>query len=208
MAKDFEVILNYKFKNNLLKKHAFMHPSYGKTDFEYLEFLGDRVLGLAVSEILYKQHFSSIKKLANTYSKLVSTDYLAKIAIKLELKQHLQCSIETISKKVLADIMEALIGAIYLDSNYETIYKIISDLCLDFEKIDIIDPKMKLQELMQSQGLSIPVYNTISESGKDHIKIYEVEVVTEKGKAVGYGNSKQAASKEAAIAMLKLLKER
>ena len=196
----------YKFKNQELINSALTHPSAQKKQpkylFEHLEFLGDRVLGLSVASMLYAQNLKSIKMLACKHARFVSGEFLAQIAEKWELKKLLKHEIESISQKVLADAVEAVIGAIYLDSNYETAAEIIEETWKQFINIKTTEPKMELQELTQKKCIT-PTYETIDEAGYDHEKIYTVKVKAGNiGSATGKGRSKQAASKQAAINLL------
>lgn len=211
--------LNYKFNNQTLLKEAFMHPSYQNKDkifedtiqFEQLEFLGDRVLGLCIANLVtINGKNNTIKHSAQMHANLVSTNSLAKIGLELELDKYLIHSIQTISAKVLADTTESLFGAIFLDSNYATIYKIISKLFNKLLDIKIQEPKMQLQEFAQSKRLDIPKYEVIHTEGNEHNKNYIVEVILIQNdnifmKATGSGKSKHAASKQAAKHMLEKL---
>ena len=200
----------YQFRDKSLLNSALTHPSaqthISKHLFEHLEFLGDRILALAVANMLYDKHFDSIKTLASKHAKLVSTECLEQIALQWNIPKILKHEIESLSKKVLADAVEAIIGAIYLDSDYATAQEVVQTYWKQFLNIQAIEAKMELQEFAQSKGL-MAEYSTIDERGADHNKIYIVEVsLANFGKATGKGSSKHAASKEAAKNMLSRLK--
>lgn len=198
----------YQFKDRSLIISALTHPSAssGHSLFEYLEFLGDRILGLSVANMLYGQSYGSIKTLASKHAKLVSRDCLLEIAKQWNIQKLLKHEIDNLSVKVLTDAVEAIIGAIYLDSNYETAEQIVQQHWQQFLNIHAIDPKMELQEFSQSKGLTA-TYKVIGESGADHDKTFVVEVsvgslTRSLGKANGRGKSKHDASKNAARNLL------
>jgi len=207
----------YKFKNKSLFESAITHPSFqyavgslsskiSINKFEQLEFLGDRVLALAVAQLLYDT-CHEIKEIASKHAKLVSGECVAQIACDWKLDRLLQHEITSVSKKVLADATEAMLGAIYLDSSYEVVEKIIQTHWKKFLHMNAREPKMMLQEWSQSKNFGVPVYETISAVGKDHDKVYTIQViVANKWKAIGEGGSKQEASKNAAKKLLEQLK--
>lgn len=202
----------YKFKDKQLLQLATIHPSAqnavnfssttGINKFEQLEFLGDRILGLAVAELLYET-CHEIKEIASKHAKLVSSECVAQIACDWQLDRLLQHEITLLSKKVLADATEAMLGAIYLDSSYKIVAKIIQTHWKKFLRMNSREPKMVLQEWAQSKNFGVPVYETIGAVGKDHDKVYTMQViVANKWKAIGEGSSKQEASKQAARNLL------
>ena len=202
--------IGYYFKDPELKKAALTHPSYENSDFELLEFLGDRVLGLAVAEILYSQE-DKIKNLAGKFAKIVSADSLAKIVQDWELEEELKHEIaKPFSNKVLADICEALLGAVFKDSDYRTTFNLIKTIWAPLiESTTTLNPKMHLQELSQAKKLGTPEYTLIKSDGPSHSPEYTMEVyIKNMGKSLGTGKSKQEASKNAAISLLsKLVKD-
>lgn len=229
---DIEQVLGYVFRNKDLKKSALTHPSAGQTDFEMLEFLGDRLLGLAIAHTCYigktrrnveptqdqgkrrddagDLNINNIKnclKLSGfKLAKLVSTQCLVVIAKQWHIEDHLKHKICELSPNVLADAVEALLGAVYLDAGYEAARNIVEKWWNQFAGMDIIEPKTRLQELAQSKKLGLPVYTTISTTGSGHVPLYKVSVrVIELGEALGEGCSKHVASKRAAIALLSKL---
>lgn len=206
---NIEKNLGYKFLNDILLYSALCHPSSKnkqKTEhlnFEYLEFLGDRVLGLCVAQMLKK--LEPIKEIARKHATLVSTQILAKIGHELEIEKHLQHEMQSVSKKVLADATEAIIGALFLDSNLAKAQEIIEKFWNPFLYTCKPEPKMQLQEFAQKGG-ELPVYEVINMQGTDNEKIYTIAVkITidkKEFKGEGAGRSKQEASKNAAQNLL------
>jgi len=217
--------IGYKFRNGLLLAEALTHPSLSHEtqkrhfDNQRLEFLGDAVLQVVISEHLF-QRFSKAAEgqLTKLRSRLVSRDTLKKFAAKLELGEYLlmgrgeEASGGRIRTSTLADAFEALTGAIYLDAGLEEARQFIliqaeDELALIAEEPVDINPKGQLQELLQSISPCSPVYETISESGPEHEKTFVVHAIWEGidlGK--GRGLSKKQAETAAAEEALKLKK--
>jgi len=213
--------IGYKFRNSLLLAEALTHPSVGHETQRHhfnnqrLEFLGDAILQLVITEYLY-QHFSSEAEgqLTKLRSRLVSRESLRVRAAALDLGQYLmigrgeEASGGRRRASTLADAYEALIGAIYLDSDLETARQfILNQSKPDLDQVAAapvdINPKGHLQELLQSISPSSPVYETVSESGPEHDKTFVVKCVWE-GMVLGEGSGrskKQAETAAAADAM-------
>ncbi|MEN6394753.1 MAG: ribonuclease III [Anaerolineaceae bacterium] len=214
---DFKTRLGIPFKDNLLLSRALTHRSYlnehpeALEDNERLEFLGDAVLDFLVGAWLYN-HYPEMAEgeLTRLRSALVRTDQLAEFARKINLGAAMRLGKGEAAAgggkrpALLCGTFEALVGAIYLDlgmgevQNFlEPILKNAADEILLARKEQ--DPKSIFQEWAQSQGFGPPVYRTISTSGPDHDRLFEVEVwVSEKRYGYGQGHSKQAATKAAA----------
>jgi len=215
--KKIQLNLNHKFHNEDLLIDALTHTSFlnrkKEIKFERLEFLGDRVLGLAMSDILYEMFPNESEgDLAKRFAVLVSGITLAEIAIKIELQDFILVA-DNLSFKngennsILSDSMEAVIGAIFLDSNYKTalifIKNIWNELILNYNSPPQ-DPKSKLQELAMAKKYSMPLYSDYSKEGPDHGPIYKVLVsINNIGKCYGKGFSKKEAERIAAISLLK-----
>jgi ribonuclease-3 len=202
-----EQTLEYTFKDKNLLQEALNHPSFKDGMFEKLEFLGDRVLGLVMAEILYKTD-NKIKSIAGKFSNLVSADILSVIAKSWKVEEYLNHEIDIIlSNKVLADVCESIIGAVYLDGGYFSAYELVSKFWKSLiESNDFIDPKMHLQEISQSKKLGVPIYSLINTSGPAHLPEYEIRVeISNLGSGIGKGKSKQEASKNAAMDLLKTI---
>jgi ribonuclease-3 len=223
---NLEKKLNYKFKNRTLLKEALTHPSFQKkslkrktTNNQRLEFLGDSVLDIIVTEHLYRKLASfSEGKLTKIRSVMVSKDILAKWANHLSLGKYIilgKGEDSTGGRKklsILADCFEALLGAIYLDSGLQKAKKIISSFIKE-EMEQIIkgkhgdDYKTLLQEISQKKMKCLPKYFLIKEKGPDHKKIFCIEVRLKKIiYGTGSGENKKEAEQDAAREALKKLK--
>lgn len=204
---------------------AFTHRSYlnehKKTVSEHnerLEFLGDAVLELVVTEYLYSKYSEPEGILTNWRSSLVRTESIGAAAAKLGFEEYLRLSrgekrgSERARAQILANCFEAVIGAIYLDQGYDKAAEFITANILNtFEGIlesgAWVDAKSQLQETTQSKVGFTPVYKVLSEVGPDHDKVFEVGVfVEDKLLGKGEGPSKQAAQQKAAEAALATFK--
>jgi len=220
-AKD---VLQVNFKDPQLLVTAFTHRSYlnehKKTVSEHnerLEFLGDAVLELVVTEYLYNTYSEPEGILTNWRSALVRTESISAAADKLGCEPLLRLSrgekrgTDRARAQILANCFEAVIGAIYLDQGYEVAKKFIEDTILStFADIlatgSWLDAKSRLQEVAQSQIGHTPSYKVVEEVGPDHDKTFTVAVsVDNKVYGSGKGPSKQAAQQAAAQAALKKL---
>lgn len=217
--------LGVKFKNIDLLSEALTHRSYLNENpkwplphNERLEFLGDAVLELAVTEILFNHYPSSPEgELTAIRSALVNYQMLANIAKNIELGDYIFLSRGEIKdagkarEVILANAFEAVLGAIYLDTNYEIAKNIIEKIVmvrLDevIEKKLYNDPKSLLQEIIQEKLKTTPTYSVLSEKGPDHAKIFKVGVFFNGDLiAEGEGSSKQEAEVEAAKEALRVI---
>lgn len=207
---ELEKLIGYEFQNKLLLKASMTHSSAGHdVNYERLEFLGDRVLGLVVSEILYEKFTDEAEgDLAKRLASLVQGSWLAKVAAEIHLGDYMGFSdAERESgggenENILADAMEALIGALYLDSGLPTCKKFIETFWGDafYEmKKPPQHPKTALQEWAQGKGLSLPTYKIVGQSGPDHAPVFDVALDVPGYKTlVASGRSRQVAEKEAA----------
>jgi len=214
--------LKIKFKDKNLLLRALTHRSfvneYGPDtkDNERLEYLGDSVLGLVVNEYLFK-HFGEYAEgsLAKIKSAVVSEATLSKVALELKLGEYIFMGRGEENNggrerpSILANTLEAVIGAYYLDTGLKECRKFILDhLKSDIERIDgltyLRDPKTTLQEYVQKKYKDRPVYEVISEKGPDHSKIFEVNLLIA-GRIIarGEGSSKRKAEMSAAREALK-----
>jgi len=213
-----EKILGYSFKNQELLEQAFRHASaierLSHTSYERMEFLGDRVLGLIITDLLYHSFpFELEGDLARRLSFLVSAPLLAEVAGNLELDHYVMSALPTHFSKaekkesILADVCEALIAALYLDGGLtiawafvETHWKPLLERIPEPPR----DPKSHLQEWLQGQSKKLPKYKLIEKTGPDHNPFFKVELTIEPyGTVVGQGASVRKAEKEAAAEMLK-----
>lgn len=198
-----------------LVKQALTHSSTGTADYERLEFLGDRVLGLAIAEELYKR-FPEEKEgdLAKRHAALVSGKTLSKVAQHLKvgdilvLSENERQSGGHQNDNILSDAVEAVIGAVFLSSNYKTCYDLIIRLWNDYIDTMVVppqDPKTQLQEWSQGRALGIPRYDLVERSGPDHQPVFRVSVSVDGYEAaVAEAGSKRSAEKAAAAAFLKI----
>ncbi len=209
-------LIGYQFKNKELLTLALTHRSMGSRNNERLEFLGDSILGMVISSELFKR-FPNEKEgiLTRLRSSLVKGETLSKIAAELNLGEFIQLGSGELKSggfrraSTLADAVEAIIGAIYLDSckeyGTEKIEKIILDI---FKKrLDecepggvLKDPKTRLQEYLQSKNLPLPTYNVDSISGKEHLQTFKVSCSIEgfHNHVVATGGSRRKAEQAAA----------
>jgi ribonuclease III len=212
--------LQHEFLKPALLVQALTHRSYSADHNERLEFLGDSVLNLAVSGMLY-QALGTLQEgeLSRVRANLVKQDTLHKIAQELNLGNLIRLGEGELrsggSKRpsILADALEAVIGAVYLDAGFEKASALVHRL---FDKVEINpempaaakDAKTELQELLQGKKLNLPAYTVMSITGAAHRQTFEVQCAIEQmqREARGFGCSRRAAEQEAAMAMLKLLK--
>jgi ribonuclease-3 len=215
--------IEYKFRNSLLLAEALTHPSLGHEaqryhfDYQRLEFLGDAVLQLVITEYLFS-HFQAEAEgqLTKLRSRLVSRDALRAHAAALDLGRYIlmgrgeEASGGRERTSTLADAFEALIGALYLDGGLDVAKNFIliqtrADLAkLTEEPVDF-NPKGDLQELLQSISLRSPLYELVSQSGPEHEKTFVSKVLWE-GIVLGQGTgrSKKQAETAAALEALQL----
>ena len=206
--------ISYQFQDESLLKNALTHPSMSRSqkvsDFERLEFLGDRVLGLVVAQMVYERYPNEKEgDLAKRFAALVCREACLEVAQQIHLSEFLNASLADTSPNsvVLADAVEALIGAIYLDGTLEAATVFIHNYWIPLLEKDIRppkDPKTALQELAQSKSLgSVPVYEILEHSGPAHTPTFTVRVyVSGFGEAIGTGTSKRQAEQMAAKALL------
>lgn len=225
LAVSLITMIDLKFNNPELLDLALTHRSSLneshplKQSNERLEFLGDAILELWVSDYLY-HHFPNDPegKLTNLRSQIVRTENLAKVSTLFNLGQHIHLSHgeethggrENIS--ILADTFESILGAIYLDQGQKAVDNFLNKYLLPGIEVisqqkNIKDPKSNFQEIAQEQRGITPHYQTLFESGPDHQKIFEVGVYLDDIQiATGTGASKQKAEEAAANAASAVLK--
>lgn len=214
---EFQDKIGVTFHNQALLKQVFIHRSYineaGNTDLthnERLEFLGDAVLELVVTDYLYRNFTNAEGELTNWRSSIVKGEILAKVSGELGLGELLFLSKGEEKSGgrgrnlILANTFEALIGATYLDQGYAAADKFITEHLVSLlpeiiEKKLYVDPKSHLQEVAQETVGATPEYKVMKEDGPDHSKSFTVGVYA-KGKLIaeGEGASKQKAEQAAA----------
>jgi ribonuclease III len=216
--KELETKLGYRFKNPELLERALTHASVrgGKVarfDNERLEFIGDRVLGLAIAETLNGQYpDASEGELARRYNRLVRGEACAKVARNIGLGTHLILSESEADSggrnktTILADAAEALLGAVFIDGGFEKARAVVHKLWQDqSEPVPevAVDAKSALQEWAQGQGLALPRYTVVARKGPDHAPRFTAEVlIAGRAPAQGEGASKRIAEQAAASALL------
>ena len=214
-----EKILNYQFKDNSLLELALTHRSFQGKNNERLEFLGDSILNFIIAELLFKK-FNLLPEgdLSRLRSQLVKSDTLSEIGILLKLGDYLILGEGELKSSgwrrpsILADSVEAIIGAVFIDGGISAA----SDLIVDWFKsrIDLINPdniekdaKSILQELLQAKKISLPDYNIVSIEGEAHCQHFRVSCSIPKlGLSIeGEGSSRKIAEQAAAEEILKKL---
>lgn len=218
-----EKSLRVHFKNKDLLQQALVHRSYINENptfpldhNERLEFLGDAVLELVVTEHLYRYYPNPEGELTNWRASLVNRRMLAKVAKQLGIEDFLYLSRGEEKDKegkarqyILANAIEAVIGALYLDRGYTEAKKFIErnflrELPYIIKNRLYVDPKSKFQEMAQEKYGITPIYNVISESGPDHDKRFRVGLyLGNELIAIGTGSSKREAQERAAEQGLK-----
>jgi ribonuclease-3 len=212
-----EDILGYKFHDSHLLREAVTHPSRGHElhrkikDNQRLEFLGDAVLQLVLTKKLFYQFENFDEgKLTHLRAAVVNRKALENMALTFNLGKFLVLghgenkNHGRVKSSNLADAMEAVIGAIFLDSNFETIAGWLEPVLHTFveeqkDKAALFNPKGVLQERLQADGKTSPEYILDHEEGPDHAKIYQVSVHSE-GTALGYGTGQSKKAAEIAAA--------
>ena len=205
--------INYDFNDTNLLNLALTQSGANAThNNERLEFIGDRVLGLSVAGLLYEMYPNESEgELARRHAMLVSTETLASVAMGLGLEKQIKHGHMTAGRvmHILADAMEAIFGAIYLDGGFDTARDIIVDIWRDLASVDATapkDPKTALQEFVQQADAgNLPVYEYMDATGASHNPTFNVRVSAMGKTAMGSGTSKKAASIAAADALLKIL---
>lgn len=219
MPAALEKRLGYRFRNPRLLEQALTHRSRGAENYERLEFLGDGVLGCAMADELYAR-FPQLPegKLTRLRASLVREEALAEVAKSLAIAEFLRLGEGELAAgpeprpSILADSLEAVLGAIFLDGGYDAARKtVLAAFAPLIERLDperpAKDAKTRLQEVLQAQHHRLPQYRVVSVQGEAHRQSFEVECsVVELGvSATGMGTSRQRAEQQAAKALLEKL---
>lgn len=217
---ELQIRLGYAFRQHALLQQAVTHRSFSADHNERLEFLGDSVLNLSVAHLLYAQ-LANLPEgdLSRVRANLVKQDTLHQLAKKLDLPAVMRLGEGEMRSggqnrpSILADALEAIIGAVYLDGGYQNAQALVERL---FAQVDIKpdmqavgkDPKTELQEWLQGRKLALPKYTVVGTSGAAHRQQFEVscEVTELRQTQQGSGASRRAAEQAAAAAMLHTLK--
>ncbi len=212
--------LRYFFDNLDLLKIALTHRSFAsENNLDYnnerMEFLGDSVLSAVVSEYLYKKYYDDNEgKLSQIKAQIVSAKNLSVWAKKVKLNEYVlvsrseEANFARQRESLLCDSFEAIIGAMYLDSDYSTARNFINRFLYEQKEIKSTDYKSHFQEMIQAQYQILPEYKVVKEYGPDHEKTFEIEVYV-KGKSFGFGkgSSKKQAEQLAALSAIKKIQE-
>ncbi len=213
-----ETRLGYNFKNPDLLLQALTHRSLGNDNNERLEFLGDSLLGLIITEQLYHLHPDANEgQLTRMRAQLVKGDTLAKIAKKMDLGTYLRLGTSELKSggwrrnSILANSIEAIIGAIYLDNGIDCCKEFVLGLFNEQLKITSPenhnkDPKTRLQEYLQAHKILLPEYKVVNERGEIHDRTFTIEctIPGTSIKVQADGQSKRKAEQAAAIKALQL----
>ena len=225
MIKDLEAALGYKFENITLLQNALTHSSYANERWhnsllsnERLEFLGDSILGMVVAEYLYTNFPDRPEgELTRMRADMVCETSLAAIALQLGLGEHLLLGHGEerfggrTRASILADAVESVIAASYLDGGMDAAKGIITRFVLcnvPVSKLQNTDYKTALQELIQQKKNQVLCYRLVGESGPDHDKVFTAQVLlNDQVVGEGSGSSKKRAEQDAARAALEKLKK-
>ncbi|GHU44530.1 ribonuclease 3 [Betaproteobacteria bacterium] len=214
-----ETLLGYDFRNKTLLTTALTHRSFGVPHYERLEFLGDGVLDFVVAAILFRR-FPDLPEgdLSRLRSNLVRQDTLHQLALHLGLSDYLRLGEGEMKSggrqrpSILADVLEAIFGAIYLDSGFEATAEVIERLFA--EQVAALtpgqsmkDPKTRLQEWLQGRHLALPNYHLLGTSGAAHEQMFRVlcQIDSQRIQEEGKGSSRRLAEQAAAANALLIL---
>ncbi len=211
-----EARIGHVFSDKNLIKAALTHSSAGLVhNYERLEFLGDRVLGLVIAGLLY-EGFEKEQEgdLARRLAALVQGSFLAERAQDIDLGAYITFSEAeahsggAANENILADVFEALMGALYLDGGFEKCQTLVVGLWaerLDASSKPPQHPKTRLQEWAQGAGLPLPEYKIVHQEGPDHAPMFDIELIVKGFAAItAQGRSRQAAEKAVAAKFFEL----
>jgi ribonuclease-3 len=212
--------LGYRFNKPALLQQALTHRSFSADHNERLEFLGDSVLNLVIAHLLYER-LAELPEgdLSRVRANLVKQDTLHSMALGLDLSGILRLGEGELRSggqkrpSILADALEAILGAVYLDAGYEAAHNLVLRIFADIEITPVMqavakDPKTELQEWLQARKFQLPIYRVVGTLGAAHRQTFDVECeVPELNRCErGIGNSRRAGEQAAAAAMLEVLK--
>lgn len=216
--KSLEVTLSYHFQNQIFLKTALTHRSFGADNYERLEFLGDGLLNFVVAELLYVR-FPEQREgvLSRLRAHLVSQTTLVKIAQHLHLHRYLRLGegerkhLPNVPLSVLADTVESIFGAVYLDSDFLQAAALIQAMvwphAYDLQSCVLKDAKTCLQETLQARKCLLPRYTILQITGFAHQQVFEVccavKIHGQPIEGIGMGKSRRAAEQHAAAIVLR-----
>jgi ribonuclease-3 len=219
-ADKFSALTGYQFKQQDLLQQALTHRSFSRgSNNERLEFLGDSVLNLVISNCIYHRFADADEgDLSRIRASLVKQATLAQVAREINLGEHINLGGGELKSggyrraSILSDALEAVIGAIYLDSDYQHTEAAVLNLFQGFlENIDsaadLKDPKTRLQEYLQARQQGLPTYEVEKTSGKSHSQLFTVSCRIDRPElwASGTGTSRKKAEQQAAQKLLDML---
>ncbi len=210
-------LLDHAPRDAKLFERALTHGSHGRETYERLEFLGDRVLGLAVAAWLYERFPSEPEgQMSRRYNALVARETCAEVGRAMDLPRHIRLGKQAredhagMSDNVVGDVVEALIGALFLDAGLGAAQGFVRKHWgpfLDGQQLAPMHPKSGLQEVAAARNLGVPLYELVSRFGPHHAPRFRVKVsLGRHGEAEAEGASKQEAEKAAAAVLLESLK--
>lgn len=217
-----EEAINYNFKDPQYLEIALTHRSVGRGNNERLEYLGDALLGFIIADVIFQKfHQATEGELTRLRSYLVKGETLTKLGRELKLGEHIKLGLGEIKSggchrdSIHANTLEAIIGAIYLDAGMDVCREFVISLYhqllleISLDKLSK-DPKTTLQELLQSQKLTLPVYQLLSESGDAYERIFNIAcIIVEPSVSVhAKGSSKRMAEQAAAEKALSVLNKK
>ncbi len=214
--KELEKIIKYNFKKSSLLEIALTHKSSNSDiNNEKLEFLGDRVLGLVISETLLEKYPDEKEGIIDKkFANLVNKKTCLLIAKKINLKKFILLGsshkkLERFADKISSDCLEALVGAVYLDGGLKSVERFILTFWKEHllkSTVTLIDSKTKLQEFSLKKFKELPKYYFFKKTGPQHRPLFKTEVqIPDSKKIVGTGSSKKNAQQNAAAKLLKIL---
>jgi len=213
--------LQYRFQDAGLFSQALTHRSADRTNNERLEFLGDAILDFVISEVVYNARPNASEgDLSKLRASLVKDSSLAALAAELGIGEHLILGSGELKsgghrrESILADALEALFGAVYLDSGFDAAARVIGQVfearLADLpDAADLRDPKTRLQEWLQARGRALPTYELAKVTGEAHKQRFEVTCAIDDTAVVTHGESttRRKAEQKAAREMLAVLRE-
>lgn len=217
LLKNIQTRIDYNFKDVSLFELALTHKSAGTPNNERLEFLGDSLLNAVAADALFSR-FEDVPEgvMTTARSQLVKGKTLAQIGFSLELDQLMilglgeRKNVSPVKHSIVGDAVEALIGAIYTDSDFVTCRRIVLSFLQPYlDKVSLVpefkDAKTLLQELMQAEHLALPNYELVGVEGPGHQQKFTVKcsVKLKNASAIGEGLSRRSAEQSAAIQVLK-----
>jgi ribonuclease-3 len=214
--------LGYTFADKTLLEAAVSHRSIGSKNYERLEFLGDAVLNFVIAAALFRKYSKAKEgELSRLRASLVNGETVAELAHELNVGDYLRLGVGELKsggtnrESILADALEAIIGAIYLDAGFSVSEQhILQWYAPRLEKIVNVkipkDPKTQLQEYLQAKQMALPEYKILNITGESHAQLFQVtcKISSPKYTSRGEGNNRRRAEQAAAQAMLVLLGER